>query len=256
MLFSKSTALKAILPVAGIALAAGVIGAAAPAQAMPIVIDNMTTPTVPNSPMSLTPSTVGGTGLTTTSGNQILGTLGSGNVTRSVTFTSRRNVASGNAEQSTFKIGGGEAVLALPNKNSGGVTLNYVFSSAYDFKATPIIAFNYSYDTASNLSPVTFTLSLGGNNLAPLTFTAPGILDPDSGNTIGQAKFDFRNVNVSSANSMVLSIAGGTARDITITSPITANAVPVPPSVLATGVGAVIGGLKASRKRKQVAAMA
>jgi hypothetical protein len=255
MFFSKSTALKAILPVAGAALAAGVIGAAAPAQAMPIVIDNMTTPTAPSSPMTLTPTVVGA-GLTITSNTQALGSLGSGNVTRSVTFNSKRNVSNGNAEQSQFTIGGGEAVLALPNKNSGGVTLNYAFSSAFDFTATPIIAFNYSYDTASALSPVTFTVSLGGNNLAPLNFTAPGILDLDSGNTIGQAKFDFRNVNVSSANSMVLSITGGTARDITITSPITANAVPVPPAVLATGVGAVIGGLKASRKRKQEAAMA
>jgi hypothetical protein len=255
MLFSKSNAIKAILPVAGIALAAGMIGAAAPAQAMPIVIDNMTTPTTPSSPMTLTPTVVGGAGLTITSNTPALGSLGSGNVTRSVTFTSRRNGSTGNAEQSQFTIGGGEAVLALPNKNSGGVTLNYAFSSAFDFTATPIIAFNYSYDTASTLSPVTFTVSLGGNNLAPLTFTAPGILDP-SGNTIGQAKFDFRNVNVSSANSMILSITGGTARDITITSPITANAVPVPPAILATGVGAVIGGLKASRKRKQVAVMA
>jgi hypothetical protein len=234
MFFSKSTALKAILPVAGAALAAGVIGAAAPAQAMSIVIDDFSTAT--------NLSTLGTQSVT--SGAQTFSS-NLGTVTRTSTLNTTRLVIPNRTNNLT--IDSGFSTLALANNHSGSATLNYAFSS-FDFSATPLISFEYDYDFATATAPVTFQFRLGSQTQTQ-TLT--------SGNAVAnQVTFDFRNVNVSNVNSARLVITGGNGNDINVTSAIKANAVPVPPAVLATGVGAVIGGLKASRKRKQEAAMA
>jgi hypothetical protein len=246
MFFSKSTALKAILPVAGAALAAGVIGAAAPAQAMPITIDNF------NTPRNLTTAGTASTGPF----SQVLST-GSplGTVTRATSLSSTRVSGIENLANS-FDIGSGEAFLNLAANHRGTATVNYTFTNAYNFSATPLIKFDYTYDVASVSRPITLSFSLGAAQRS--------VMFNSGADVAGTQVFDFTGEVLSNITTASLMISGGTARDITLTSPIVAappsspppSGVPVPPAVLATGVGAVIGGLKASRKRKQEAAMA
>lgn len=251
MFFSKSTALKAILPVAGIALAAGIIGAAAPAQAMPIMI------TIDDFETSGARATNGTQTATPLIQNDILPGSPLGSINRTISLSSLKLPpsplpTSPNPNRANrLDLDGGIASLLLAQNHQGTATLNYTFNS-FNFTERSRFAFNYDYDYATSSSPVTFTFTLG-TSTGPLTLSNTYL----SGTQVaGEQIFDFGNYDLTAVSSARLEINGGNGNDINISSPITARRVPVPPAILATGVGAVIGGLKASRKRKQVAVMA
>jgi hypothetical protein len=237
MFNSKSVALKAILPVAGVALAAGMIGTAAPAKALTITLDNFSQAI----PGTLT-DVVGG-GATTAGPSGFSGTTLSG-ATRAFSVS-----ASGSAgDTASLRVNTTNQRLVQSNDvNVSSVNLvTYNFSST-DFSSSPFIRFNYNADGGDSGSDYRFLFTLGG-------ITRTGTLQTAAGNGLFQ-EFDFRGESLSGLTSAVLRIESGLGRDITISSPIIAT-VPVPPAILATGVGAVIGGLKAARKRKQQAVMA
>jgi hypothetical protein len=240
MFNSKSFALKAILPVAGVALAAGVIGTAAPAKAMPIVIDNFSTSgsgvsSFTNAPPSSSaPASYSGTGLT--------------NAQRSISFGT--TAAQAGQFGGFFQFFNNQAIVSASQGVSSLTTINYTFNPT-NFSSSPLVNLNYTMDSGDPGSTVQFLFSLGGNTRSSSVLTAAVTSAP--------LVFDFSSFNLAGVTSASLQIVGGSGRDISITSPITANpptTVPVPPAILATGVGAVIGGLKASRKRQQQAVMA
>jgi hypothetical protein len=242
MFFSKSTALKAILPVAGAALAAGMIGAAAPAKAMTITLDNFsqTIPGTLTNTVGTAPTTAGPATFT---GTTLLG------ATRR--FSVDANGSAG--DESSLRINATSKRLIQSN-DTGVSSVNLVTYSfnATDFSNTPIVSFNYNADGGDVGSSYRFLFTLGG-------ITRAGNLQSGVGGANLLQEFDFRGETLSGLTSAVLQIEAGSGRDITLSTPIVAsrpNSVPVPPAVLATGVGAVIGGLKASRKRKQEAVMA
>jgi hypothetical protein len=226
----KSIAPKAILPVAGIALAAGVIGAAAPAKAFTIV-DSFTNPVSLNDGVGGSAATSGPSSITST----VPG------IQRSISLT-----ATGTGLPATLDVVGGRVDIGARNGVSTNTLLTYTISPSFNFASIPNIAFNYDLDAGQAGSTVEFIFTLGTQTLSSGALT---------GNGLGSQVFKFNPAGLTNVTSASLQIIGGNSRDITFTSPITAS-VPVPPAILATGIGAVIGGLKAARKRQQQAVMA
>jgi hypothetical protein len=236
MFNSKSFALKAILPVAGVALAAGVIGTAAPAKAMTIVFDDYTNPAT---------AATNGTGTNSVGPTVISSNPQLGSVSRTITLATTQ--LGTNSRPNSITVGGSQASLDLGTQHSGSALFAYNFN-AFNFASTPEIKFDYDFDAATVAAPVTFQFTLGARTLQQV-FT--------NGASSGTQVFDFRPylAEITNVQSASLRIIGGSGRDVLVSNQLAAT-VPVPPAILATGVGALIGGLKAARKRKQQAVMA
>jgi hypothetical protein len=198
--------------------------------------------------LSTSGSGVGGPTTQTISTGGILGTIN-----RTTTLSTTRLVAPNRTNDLT--IGDGVASLALANNHSGSATLEYAFSN-FDFSSRPLFAFNYGYDQATTLAPITFTFRLTGSSLSSLGGSV--ILSQNFTTGVGvngQQIFNFGSYDLTSISSARLVIQGANANDIDITSPITANAVPVPPAVLATGIGAAIAAVKTRKQQAEAVAV-
>jgi hypothetical protein len=249
MFNSKSIALKAMLPVAGAALAAGVIGAAAPAQAMPIVLDGFSQAISGGTLINAVGSAA------TTSGPSVF--TGTGLAGANRTFSV---LASGSAgDEATLRINASSNRLV--QANDGGVSSNnlvtYTFN-ATDFTNNGKIKFRYSADGGDSGSTYKFhvTLSSASNTYTVSTAALTAALPSPA-----EVAFSFYDndivpqANLTGITSASIRIEAGSGRDISITSPITANAVPVPPAVLATGIGAAIAAVKTRKQQAEAVAV-
>ncbi len=245
---SSNSLAALVLPLTtGVALATTAMFAA-PAKAIPVIIDSFTTAT--------SPITVTGTGSNTTVPAVSIGGTDLTGATRKLDISATQGTGAPNQTTSVDINSGtpsGIVSLSVPSGYAGTATLSYANFGPTDVVTSPQpnnrLQFDIDYDFASVAAPITFTITAngsstqtivfnsGGGDVVPLPFLFSGFTDPSAFNSL---------------TSLVVSITSARGNDVTIRSPI--RAVPVPPAVVGTLLAAGLAAVKVAKKKKPVQA--